>query len=342
MKPNRRLRTPRPNAGVSSVYERKIRTISHQMGRDYLDEITRIYRDELLAAKEAPFRVGDGVISSSVQISARVLERLRSRWTALFDNESRGVASEFVRKVSGYEGHSFRRLLRNYQNVSRRSRRPEPIRRRDILPLPRLGVAPTEEEERGALEALQEHTATQALREIGSLNNGWVGWQNEGPLPQLPSMGTPESRDRIKTIEQAAVEQNVSLIKSIPQQFHDRVAQDVYAALRDGWPMDELVAKLRHNYGLTRNRARHIARDQNRAITARLNIAQALAAWGDDAIAIWRHVKGGEKHPRASHVAADGKVFKLSEGCWIDGEFISPGQKYGCQCEFEICPPGIN
>lgn len=340
------MKTPRPNAGVAASYERKIRSMSHQMGQDYITEITQLYRE---IRQEYPERkLGDA--STQVEASRNLLSRLRERWVEFFSGRSRGVASEFIRQASGYQAHTFRRALRSYESFAdgRASGKPYEWRRkiaRQGKPLPILGPSPTPEEEQEALEALHEHEATTALRNVGERRDGgWIGWENErlGPLPSLPSDMTPEGQERVKTIEEAAVEQNVGLIQSIPQQFHDRVAQDVFTALQDGWPLDDLVEKLRHSYGITRKRARLIANDQNRGITARLNVAQALAAWGDDVEAIWCHVHGGEKQPRESHVEADGKRFKLSEGCWIDGEFILPGQKIGCQCWFEICPTGID
>lgn len=348
-KPRNKMRTPRPNAGIAASYERQLRSSVRQMGQDYLDEIKRFYRD-VPPVRRLPSQMGDGVLSGSVAIAKAVMERLRDRWMSFFAGQSRGLASEFIRQVSGYQGQTFRRLLREYQRKSSVGPRQEwgrPLSAAIAIqrPLPILGPSPTPEEEQEALEALHEHEATAALRNVGQRReNGWIGWENErlGPLPSLPSDLTPEGQERVKTIEEAAVEQNVGLIQSIPQQFHDRVAQDVLTALQDGWPLDDLVEKLRHSYGITRKRAVFIAADQNRAITARLNVAQALAAWGDDAEGVWCHVQGGEKQPRKSHVEAHGRRFRLSEGCWIDGEYILPGQKIGCRCWFEICPPGID
>lgn len=294
--------------------------------------------------------IGDEKLSPSITLSRDVLERLRERWGALFAGKSQRLADNFVTELSQCEAHNVRKVLRRYSrlaSLSRYSEEPDetPARYEPLENLPSLGPTPTPEEEQEALQALQEHTATRTLRTIGKRQKGgWIGWKNNrlGPLPSLPSCQTASGRHRIATIEEAAVEQNVALIRSIPQQFHDRVAQDVYTALADGWPLDELEQKLRHHYGLTRKRATFIARDQNRAITARLNVSQALEAWGDDVEATWWHVAGGETHPRMSHVAAHGTRFRLSEGCCIDGEHIQPGEKIGCKCWFSIHIPGFD
>ena len=38
--------------------------------------------------------------------------------------------------------------------------------------------------------------------------------------------------------------------------------------------------------------------------------------------------------PRESHVEADGRLFDISKGCLIDGEYILPGEKINCKCSF--------
>lgn len=300
--------------------------------------------------KERATPLADSSEPPTVTAARHVLERLAGKWQHFFDTQSQGMASDFVGAVVGRQSHAVRRVLRRYAAVARLSRYHEELdspvyQAPSETSLPSLGPSPTEQEEQEALDALQEHTATQALRNIGRRHEeGWVGWRNNrpGPLPSLPSDRTSEGKERLKTLQEAAVEQNVALIRSIPQQFHNRVVQDVYNAMTNGWPLDELVQSLRHHYGITRKRAAFIARDQNRAITARLNVAQALEAWGTDVEAYWGHVAGGETHPRMSHVAAHGTRFRLSEGCCIDGEHIRPGEKMGCKCWFSIHIPGFD
>ncbi|MNC69704.1 hypothetical protein D3C75_1204270 [compost metagenome] len=47
--------------------------------------------------------------------------------------------------------------------------------------------------------------------------------------------------------------------------------------------------------------------------------------------AVWMHMRGG-KHPRQSHVDADGEEFELAKGMYLDGKWIQPGEEPNCGC----------
>lgn len=138
---------------------------------------------------------------------------------------------------------------------------------------------------------------------------------------------TPMQRD----IFQAVVHENVSLIKSIPQQYLGSVQQKVMNAVKTGNDQGTLVKDLQKSYGVTKRRAKLIARDQ----TSKANSAFTRANQLDLGIteAIWKHSHAG-KVPRPSHVANDGKRYNLKTG-WYDPDekqWIFPGELINCRC----------
>lgn len=135
----------------------------------------------------------------------------------------------------------------------------------------------------------------------------------------------------------AAVAENVALIKSIPTEYIDSVQRDVLLAVQGGWPLGQLSDMLKKCYGITRRRAELIARDQCAKVTGRMNQQRSLAAGFTEAD--WWH-SAGSRYPRKLHMKANGKRFKLAEGCEIGGEHILCGQKINCKCFFTVVVPG--
>lgn len=127
----------------------------------------------------------------------------------------------------------------------------------------------------------------------------------------------------------AAMGENVGLIKSIGVQYLGKVEQSVWASVKGGFDLGTLSKELQQSYGVTKNRAELIARDQGAKANA--VIEQARRKELGITKAIWKHSKSG-RHPRKSHEDADGKVFDISEGLLIDGEKILPSMLVNCRC----------
>lgn len=136
---------------------------------------------------------------------------------------------------------------------------------------------------------------------------------------------TPQIRDAY----QAVIGENVGLIKSIPQQFLGSVEGDVMRAVSMGMDLSTLTEKLQDAYGVTKRRAKNIARDQaakaNAAITKERHEQLGITH------GIWRH-SGASREPRESHVNMNGKEFELAKGAYLDGEWVLPGQAINCRC----------
>lgn len=152
-------------------------------------------------------------------------------------------------------------------------------------------------------------------------------------LSEAAGFAVPMSMTRnVNNVVQAVVAENVNLIKSIGSQYFTEVEGLVLRSVRAGRDIGGLSEDLEKRYGITQRRALTIARDQNNKASAA--IARARMQDAGVRLGVWRH-SGRSKHPRQSHKAADGLVFDLSEGMYLDGKLTFPGHEINCGCRFE-------
>jgi len=143
----------------------------------------------------------------------------------------------------------------------------------------------------------------------------------------VPFKMTKAQRDIID----AVVNENVSLIKSIPAEYFKNVEGDVMRSVQAGRDVGGLAKALEKNYGVTKRRAQLISRDQNNKATAMLQRERQLDLGIEEAI--WMHSSAG-KVPRPTHVANNGERYNIKTG-WLDpavGEYIHPGFLVNCRC----------
>ena len=132
--------------------------------------------------------------------------------------------------------------------------------------------------------------------------------------------------------------ENVQLIKSIGSQHLSKVEGMIQRSVTEGRNLGEVSKRLQQEFGVTKRRAALIARDQNNKATSA--IAQRRQQDLGIVRGIWQHSHAG-KVPRQSHVDADGKLFELVKGMYIDGEWIMPGQLINCRCTWRPVIPGL-
>lgn len=137
---------------------------------------------------------------------------------------------------------------------------------------------------------------------------------------------------------QATVGENVGLIKSIASEHLQDVQGLVMRSVQQGRKLDELTGELEKRYQITRRRAAFIARDQNNKATATITRVRQQGLGITQAK--WMHSAGG-KHPRQSHVDANGKVYEVDKGMYIDGAWIRPGELPNCRCVALSVIPGF-
>jgi len=136
---------------------------------------------------------------------------------------------------------------------------------------------------------------------------------------------TPVVRDTLN----ASLEYNVGLIKTIPVEYHKRIEGIVMRAYSLGLTLEDMTKQIQEVYPVTVARAAFIARDQCNKANSVLNRARLLEVGVEKAV--WMHSHMG-KRPRPDHVASNGKVYKVAQGCLISGEYIQPGHLINCRC----------
>lgn len=149
---------------------------------------------------------------------------------------------------------------------------------------------------------------------------------------------TPAMQD----IFRATVNENVSLIKSIPAQYLTQVEGSVMRSVQAGRDLGTLAKELQEHHGVSKRRAAFISRDQNNKATASFTRARQMESGVTEAV--WVH-SGGGKHPRASHLKAgrDKVRYDVREG-WLDpdiGKKILPGELPNCRCVSKAVVPGF-
>lgn len=142
------------------------------------------------------------------------------------------------------------------------------------------------------------------------------------------------NRDRATgDVFSAAVNENVSLIKSIPQKYLTDVEGMVMRSIQKGGDLGTLTGELQKAYGITFRRAAFIAKDQNAKASAMLTRVRQVKL--GITRAIWVHSAGG-KTPRPTHIAAGARKqeYDTSVG-WYDPheeKYIFPGELPNCRC----------
>lgn len=147
---------------------------------------------------------------------------------------------------------------------------------------------------------------------------------------------TPEIADIIE----ATVQQNVTLIKSIPEQYLKNVEGEVMRSVQAGRDLGSLAKALTKNYGVTKRRAAFIARSQNNLASGAIHRARQIELGLE---ARWRH-SGAGKHPRPTHVKNNGNIYDPVKG-WYDPavkKHIFPGELPNCRCVSISVVPGFD
>lgn len=125
---------------------------------------------------------------------------------------------------------------------------------------------------------------------------------------------------------------NVNLIKSIPEQYLDKVANSVYSNTGKGMRYEDIISDIQRIGDITESRAKLIARDQ----TSKMNAAVTESRQSSLGIKQYTWRTSGDERVRDSHAANDGQVFSWDDPPEDTGH---PGQDINCRCTAE---PYIN
>jgi SPP1 gp7 family putative phage head morphogenesis protein len=152
-----------------------------------------------------------------------------------------------------------------------------------------------------------------------------------GGLMIKTNINSADLRETVK----GSIAQNVSLIKSIPAEYLQKVSGAVFRSVTSGQGMADLKPQIQKYGDMTERRAKNVALDQTRKAYNSIN-ADRMRKVGIKKFK-WVH-SGGGLHPREDHIAMSGNIYSFDDLPIIDqktGERGLPGQAPNCKC-FQI------
>lgn len=157
-------------------------------------------------------------------------------------------------------------------------------------------------------------------------------------LAGLTSIKVPKLPGDLSDKLAASIAENVSLIRSIPEQYHFKVSGTLLRSVEgSGWSDQEQVYKLAmetiERTGIdTHKRASLIARTETAKISAEIQ-SERMKSVGVTKFR-WVH-SGGSAEPRQLHVGYSGQIFDIDDPPIIDertGQRGMPGTIWNCSC----------
>ena len=137
------------------------------------------------------------------------------------------------------------------------------------------------------------------------------------------------SQQKTQSIVKQQIANNVQLIRSIPDQYFDRLADDVYENITQAqrWETlaDKLYTTMDYDAQITRSRANLIARDQ----TAKMNSAFNEDRQTSVGITQYQWQTAGDERVRPTHADNDGQIFDWDSPPEVTGH---PGHDINCRC----------
>lgn len=132
------------------------------------------------------------------------------------------------------------------------------------------------------------------------------------------------SEEKLNRVLRLKTEENVALIKSIPEEYLARVERAVYQHVIQGQPGQKTLARKIHEIGeVSERRAKFIARDQTAKLVSALNRERNIAIGIEQYV--WRTSK--DERVRPSHRRKEGKTFRWDDPPEDTGH---PGQDFNC------------
>lgn len=145
-----------------------------------------------------------------------------------------------------------------------------------------------------------------------------------------------------QVILRAKITENVSLIKSLPENFITQTEGSVLRAFTAGRDIAPLADEIKQHADVSTRRAALIARDQVNKASAQMNDARQRELGLQ--FAYWVHSSAG-KEPRLKHVTAGREqwVYVVGKGIDFNDGFgpVLPGQAINCRCSCRTIIPAI-
>ena len=121
---------------------------------------------------------------------------------------------------------------------------------------------------------------------------------------------------------------NVSLISSVHESYFKDVENVIYQGLEQGLSTKDIQASIVERTGVSKSRARLIARDQTGKLNSNLSMKRATGL----GVKKFRWVTSADERVRSSHAVLNNKIFTYKDGAIVNGKQTWPGQDIQCRC----------
>ena len=138
-------------------------------------------------------------------------------------------------------------------------------------------------------------------------------------------LGSIVQNEGLEDILVATTRENVSLIKSIPEEYFKKIETAVFTGTTQGSTAGSMISQIRKINGDNAKRAKLIARDQSSKLNSALS-QQRQQNLGIEEY-IWR--TSGDERVREDHKRNNGKIFRWDSPPKKTGH---PGQDIQCRC----------
>ena len=146
------------------------------------------------------------------------------------------------------------------------------------------------------------------------------------------NLQTVIQNEDIENILVATTRENVSLIRSIPEEYFKKIESVVFTGTTQSNTAGSMIKQIQKIGSVTEKRAKLIARDQSSKLNSAL-VQQRSKSLGVEEY-VWR--TAGDERVRDSHRTKNGKVFRWDDPPKDTGH---PGQDIQCRC---VAQPIIN
>ncbi len=129
------------------------------------------------------------------------------------------------------------------------------------------------------------------------------------------------------------IETNTTLIKNLKSQYIEELNIELKYSYEQGRPSSQLAKEIEKRFGISKRRAKLIARNETKNTNAQLNKKQAMElGFGNPK---WQTMMDGRERPE--HAKHNGKEYEFGVGL-PDGEGgkEEPGDAINCRCDFYI------
>lgn len=182
---------------------------------------------------------------------------------------------------------------------------------------------------------------TAALDRWGISTERWSRnkWRDAVLAATGVDLGTLIGPEDVRATIAQYLEWNTALIRDVSAQARQRISNAVFSGLQNNAPVRDVARDIREATGMARRRSIGIAADQSSKITSAL-AAERRRQVG---LTIYKYRHSGKRHPRAEHVARNGKLYgetRADAGGEVDGQRVNDpipqgrraGQEPWCGC----------